>query len=125
MINVATSGTVTNDRAAIVYGEPPRVGPAKRAKINHLSVAQPKSVGRTIAARVCLARDLVLFIDRIGNTPTATECTERSHSAVLVNKAEEVAGRIVGITNNHSQIIDAVSGAGIAAECPEISHLPV
>src|SRR5205809_5573687 len=117
MINVATSGTITNDRAAIVYGEPPRVGRAKRAKINHLSVAQPKSVGRTIAARVCLAGDLVLLIDRIGNTPTATQCTERGHSAVLVTEAEEVAGRIVGITNNHSQIIDAVSGAGIAAEC--------
>src|SRR6266576_3860004 len=125
MINVATSGAVTNDGAAIVYGQPPRTGPAKRAKVNHLSVAQPKSVGRTVAARVSLAGDLVLVIDRISNTPTAAECTERSHSAVLVDKPEEVAGGIVGITNNHSQIVDAVSGAGIAAKCPEIGHLPV
>src|SRR4029077_1016016 len=125
MINVGTSGRITNDSASIVYGQPPRSGPAKRAKVNHLSVAQPKSVGRTVAARVCLAGDLVLVIDRIGNTPTAAECAERSHSAVLVNKAEEVAGGVVGITNNHSQIINAVCGAGIAAKCPEIGHLPV
>src|SRR5882724_8237115 len=124
MINVATSGAVTNDVAVIVYGQPPRTGPAKRAKVNHLSVAQPKSVGRAVAARVSLAGDLVLVIDRISNTPTAAECTERSHSAVLVDKPEEVAGGIVGITNNHSQIVDAVSGAGIAAKCPEIGHLP-
>src|SRR5262245_60248631 len=120
MINVATSGAVTNDGAAIVNGQPPGIGPPKRAKVNHLSVAQSKSVGRTVASRVCLAGDLVLVIDRISNTPTAAECTERSHSAVLVCKAEKVPGGIVGITNNHSQIVDAVSGTGVAAKCPEI-----
>src|SRR5439155_12171444 len=125
MINVATSGGETNHSAAIIYGQPPRTGSTKRAEVNHFSVAQPERVGRTVAARVCLAGDLVLVIDRIGNTPTAAECTERSHSAVLVGKAEKVASGIIGITNNHSQIVDAVSGAGIATKCPEIGHLPV
>ena len=116
MINVAASSGVTNDGAVIIYGQSPGTGPAKRAKVNHLPVAQPESVGRTIAARIRLPGDLILVIDCIRNTPTAAECAKRSHRAVLIGKAEEVAGGIVGITNDHSQIVDAVSGAGIATE---------
>src|SRR4029077_14631772 len=105
MVDIVASGRVANDGAAIVDRQSPRAGPSKRAKVNHMSAAQAKGVGGTVVAGVPLTGDFVLVIDRIGNTPTTAECTQGSHSAVLVDKAEEVAGGIVRITHNYSQVV--------------------
>src|SRR5437588_75643 len=128
MINVATSGSVTNDSAAIIYGQPPRTGPAKRAEVNHLSVAQPERVGRTVAARVCLAGDLVLVIDRIGNTPTAAECTERhqiDHLPTGVREGTIGAVRESRITGDVTLGIDSPPVAIFAAEGADVDELAV
>ena len=50
----------------------------------------------TVTAGVSLSGDLVLVIDRIGDTPTAAEGADGSHGAILISIAEKVTDGIRG-----------------------------
>src|SRR5437667_90546 len=111
--------------AAVVDRQAPGTRSAERAQVHHLPVAEAERVRGTVAPSISLAGDLVLVVDRIRDAPTAAEGADRSHSAVLVDKAEKVARGVIRITCDHPKIIDAVGVAGVTAERSDVGHLSV
>ena len=91
VIFVGAGGRVAHYSAAVVDRQAPGTRSAERAQVYHLPVAEAERVRGTVAPGVSLAGNLVLVVDRIRDAPTAAEGAERSHSAVLVDKAEKVA----------------------------------
>src|SRR5213076_3522540 len=84
--------------------------------------AEPERMRCPVTPGVSLAGDLVMVVNRIRDAPTAAEGAQRSHGAVLVDKAEKVARGVIRITGDDAEIIDAVGVARIATECSEIGH---
>src|SRR6266566_3380536 len=125
VIVVAAGGREAHYGAAVVDRQAPGTRSAKRAQVYHLPVAEAEGVRGTVAPGVSLAGDLVLVVDRIRDAPTAAEGAERSHRAVLVDKAEKVARGVIRITCDDPEIIDAVCITGVTAERSEVGHLSV
>jgi len=125
MINVIARRPETDHGATVVDPEAPGAGPAECPKVRHLPAAQPKGVRGAITAGVRLPGNLVLVVDCVGDTPAAAERADGSHNTVLVSEAEKVTGRGIGITDNHSEVIDAARRAGVAAKRAEINHLAI
>src|SRR5207245_10763751 len=111
--------------AAVVARQAPRTRSAKRAQVHHLPVGEAERVRGTVASGVSLAGDLVVVVDRIRDAPTAAEGAQRSHGAVLVDKAEKVARGVIRITDDDPEIIDAVGVARVTAERSEVGRLAV
>ena len=125
VIFVAASGCEAHYGAAVVDRQAPGTRSAERAQVYHLPPAEPECVRGTVAPGVSLAGDLVLVVDRIRDAPTPTEGAERSHSIVLVDKAEKVARGVIRITYDGPEIVDRVGVARVAAERSEVGYLPV
>ena len=125
MIIVAAGGREADYGAAVVDRQTPGTRSTERAQVYHLPVAEAEGVRGTVAPGVSLAGDLVLVVDRIRDAPTAAEGAERSHSAVLVSKAEKVARGVIRITCDDPEIIDAVGVARVTAERSAVRHLSV
>src|SRR4029079_111022 len=92
VINVVPRRREADHRTTVVDPQPPGTGPTQCAKIDHHSVAQSKGMRGSVLTSVSLSCDLVLVINSIGDTPTASEGTDRSHGAILVSKSEKVTG---------------------------------
>src|SRR5205814_9039817 len=122
VIVVAAGGREAHYGAAVVDRQAPGTRSAKRAQVYHLPVAEAEGVRGTVAPGVSLAGDLVLVVDRIRDAPTAAEGAERSHRAVLVDKAEKVARGVIRVTDDHSEVIDA-TGLARVAESAEVNYL--
>src|SRR5207253_2768275 len=125
VIFVATRSREAHYGAAVVDRQAPGTRSPERAQVHHLPVAEAERVRGAVAPGVCLAGDLVLVVDRIRDAPTAAEGAESSHSAVLVDKAEKVTGGVIGVTDDHSEVIDATGLARVAAESAEVNYLAV
>src|SRR5207237_6174526 len=100
----------------------PRTRSAKRAQVHQLPVGEAERVRGTVASGVSLAGDLVVVVDRIRDAPTAAEGPQRSHGAVLVDKAEKVARGVIRITGDDAEIIDAVGVTRVTTERSKIGH---
>src|SRR5206468_12700745 len=107
---------------AVVDRQAPRTRSAKRAQIYHLPVAEPERMRCPVTPGVSLAGDLVMVVNRIRDAPTAAEGAQRSHGAVLVDKAEKVARGVVRITCDDTEIIDAVGIARVTTERSKVGH---
>ena len=125
MIVVATGGREPYYGAAVVDRQAPGTRSTERAQVYHLPAAEAERVRGTVAPGVSLAGDLVLVVDRVCDAPTAAESAERSHRAVLVDKAQKVARGVIRITYDDPEIIDAVGIARVTAERSEVGHLSV
>src|SRR5213076_250620 len=87
--------------------------------------AEPERMRCPVTPGVSLAGDLVMVVNRIRDAPTAAEGAQRSHGAVLVDKAEKVARGIIRITRDDAEIIDAVGVTRVTTECSKVGHRSV